>query len=102
MTKGANLPPMEAFSAVLGDGFRSTFIARKKTEDHFNPDGTLHRKGQPTIYRADNWNKMMSGLVGFITFPQGYKCTIFATFKEKPSKQNPAIGGQDVNWDEGK
>jgi hypothetical protein len=45
---------------------------------------------------------MMSGLVGFITFPQGYKCTIFATFKEKPSKQNPAIGGNDVNWDEGK
>jgi len=102
MTKGAHLPPMEAFALVLADSFRSTFIARKKTSDHFGADGSLVRRAQPTIYRGDNWKKMMSGLVGFIAFPQGYKCSIFSTFKEKLPKPTSALGGQDLECDEGK
>ena len=102
MTKGLNLPPTEAFATVLGDAFRSTFIARKRTSDQVGPDGTVTRKGQPTIYRSDNWKKMMSGLVGFITFPEGYTCSIFSAFKEKVPKSTSALGGQEPEWDEGK
>jgi len=45
---------------------------------------------------------MMSRQVGFITFPQGYKCSVFAAVKEKPPKPNSNLRGKDVNWNEGK
>ena len=35
MTKGFSLPPMDAFANVIGDSFRSTFSARKRTSDQF-------------------------------------------------------------------
>ena len=102
MTKGLNLPPTEAFHTILGDAFRSTFIARKRTSDQIGADGTVTRKGQPPIYRGDKWKKMMSGLVGFIAFPEGYTCSIFSAYKEKIPKATSALGGQDPEWDEGK
>ena len=64
-------------------------------------DGTLTRKAQPTIYRGDNW-KIMSGLVGFIAFPEWYTYSIFSAFKDKVPKSSSALGGQDIEWDEGK
>ena len=102
MTKGFNLPPTEAFHTILGDAFRSTFIASKRTSDQIGADGTVTRKGQPPIYRGDKWKKMMSGLVGFIAFPEGYTCSIFSAYKEKVPKSTSALGGQEPEWDEGK
>jgi len=55
-----------------------------------------------TIYRGDNWKKMMSGLVGFIAFPEGYTCSIFSAYKDKVPKSTSTLGVQDPEWDEGK
>jgi hypothetical protein len=45
---------------------------------------------------------MMSGLVGFITFPEGYKCTLFAPIPVKNSKARSALGPKDLTHDVGK
>ena len=102
MTKGLSLPPTDAFANLLGDSFRTTFIARKRTSDQVGADGSVIRKGQPTIFRGDNRKKMMSGLVGFIAFPEGYTCSIFSAYKDKVPKSTSALGVQEPQWDEGK
>jgi len=45
---------------------------------------------------------MMSGLVGFISFPQGFKCSIFAPITEKITKSRSSLGAVDQTYDEGK
>jgi hypothetical protein len=44
----------------------------------------------------------MSGLVGFITFPEGYKCTLFAPIPVKNPKARSALGPKDLTHDVGK
>ena len=45
---------------------------------------------------------MMSGLVGFIAFPEGYTCSIFSAYKDKVPKSTSALGVQEPELDEGK
>jgi hypothetical protein len=45
---------------------------------------------------------MISGLVGFISFPQGFKCSIFAPITEKIPKSRSSLGAVDQTYDEGK